>query len=321
MFPYLAKIGTILIPTHAVTMCLAYLIGVIGFVCWVRKAEDMDMNVILNFVFLTVVAAIIGARISAVFMLSSPEQLAWFLSHPVEILKFWKGGESLYGVVIGVIGIGSWYCLRRDLPIRKVTDLTIPWVAIGMLIQHFGCLGAGCHPGTPTDLPWGFIYHHPLFKGPRNVPLHPYPLYMVMMTIPGIILSWSWVKIKYFGSRTFSWINNNFLSSFLRVRFIEGELLLLAGIYYSFFRFFIEFTRHPMTQIYYCGFFLSQSQLACVFIFFLTLFGLLALWAYDDSQKGRREHDWWLKQLLKMVAGMEWVSKRFPWPVKGKAGG
>ena len=221
-----------------------------------------------------------------------------------------------YGVVGAGMVVGAWYFFRSGLPAKKVADLMVPWHAFGHFLQNFGCLAAGCHFGDFTGLPWGIFYSHPIFAGPRGFALHPFPIYVALVAITGGFTAYGWVKIKYFERRAWISFYRKYLAYFLRVRFVEGELFPLAGIYYSVGRFLAEFTRNPSLQIWYPNWPLPQSQMACVFIFFFSLLGLLCLWAYDDSKKGKTEHDWWLKHLLKMLEGMEWLAKRVPWPAR-----
>ncbi|MDD5223057.1 MAG: prolipoprotein diacylglyceryl transferase, partial [bacterium] len=270
MLPYLVKIGTVLVPTHAVTMSLAYVVSIIGFLYWARKM-GIDMRLILNGALIGIPATIIGARLSAVLMLSSDERLSWFLDDPVRILRFWRGGMSYYGVMSTAMVVGTWYFLRSGLPARKTTDLMIPWHALAYFIQCFGCLAAGCHYGFFTDLPWGIYYLQPGFAGPRGFALHPFPLYVAVMTILGWFLAYCWVQIKYFQNRLWTSFHRVISSHFLRVRFVEGELLPLAGIYYSAGRFLTEFTRSPSLQIWYPNWPLPQSQMACIFVFCFSL--------------------------------------------------
>lgn len=316
MLPYLARIGPILIPTHAVTWFLAYTIGTVGVLNWLRR-ENLDSEKILNGMLLLMVVSLIGSRASAILFLSSDQQLIWFLRHPIEIFKIWKGGMSLYGIVGGVVVVGTWYGLRHNLPIRRIADLGMPWVFLGHFIQSWGCLATGCHPGSPTSLPWGIVYYYPLFKGPKGIPLHPFPIYLALITLFGFFLAWGWVRVRDArGEKFFLSFIYYPLARILRVRFMDGELLLYSGIYYSVARFIVEFTRHSSFQIWYPNWSLPQAQMACFFIFFLTIFGYLVLWTYEDCKKKGIPYPGWMRFLLRILDGMIWVSKRVPWPIR-----
>lgn len=202
------------------------------------------------------------------------------------------------------------------MPVWKISDLTVPWVAFGFFIQSFGCLGAGCHPGSPTDLPWGIVYNHPLFKGPKGIPLHPFALYHAAMILPFFVFAWARISTYYFPrphllSRVYGKIDQIYPGA----RF-EGDLLLIAGLSYGMARFVLEFTRHPDFHIWYPGFPLPQVQIACVALFLFSLGAYLILWIYRTCEREHIPYPGWIRLLLKIFDGMEWFAKRFPWPVR-----
>jgi len=322
MFPYLAKIGPVLIPTHAVTMFAGYLIGTIGFFVWCRRL-GIDREKLLNWMLICGLASIIGARLSAVIFLTTPEQFTHFLEHPIEILNFWRGGMSLYGIVFGTVVAGIWYAFRSSLPIWKLSDIICTWVAWGFFIQSFGCLGAGCHPGSPTDLPWGIAYYHPLFKGPKGIPLHPFPIYLALIAFVGIFLAWSRTKAFYFPGSSGLYPVHRWISRYfpIPVPTFEGDFIPVAGMFYGFWRFFAEFTRAPEYQIWYPGFSLPQSQMACILLFCWCAAFYLVLWVYRDCHRNGTPYPKWLKWVLKFTKGLEWICIRLPWPIREKNGG
>ena len=317
MYPVIAKIGPFLISAHALAFSLAYLVGLLG-IAWSVRKEGISAEQVIDGMIIAGVASILGARLSAVLMLTTEEELSWFLRHPLEILKFWKGGLSFYGMTAATVAAGGWFGFRRDLPLTRIADLGIPWVALGVLIVHVGgCFLAGCHPGTPTDLPWGVVYRNPWFKGPRGVPLHPYPLYVGAMAALGWVGAWAWHRARRLRGQVFflSWFFYP-LFRFFRFRHIDGELTLMAGVYYSLFRFFAEFTRGPKTQIFYPDWPLSQSGTACVVVFLLcwaTYFG----WREITETVGRRlPPRGWMTIFFRLEAGLRRLSKRIPWKIK-----
>lgn len=315
MFPYLAKIGPVLIPTHAVTWLLAFGIGTIGLFVWAQRIES-DAGKILNWIMLCMIATLIGGRVSAIVLLTTGEKFRWFIENPVEIVKLWKGGISLYGMVIGTMLVSIWYLMRKGLPILRFSDFIVPWVTWGVFIQSFGCLGAGCHPGSHTDLPWGIVYTNPFFKGPKGIPLHPFPLYIAILSVPFFLFSWERVNRHYFMRRSFFAPLDTYVKKLIPVPVVEGDLLPLAGMYCAFCRFFVEFTRNPDYQIWYPGFGLSQAHMACIVLFLSSLASYLVIWTYWKCKKEKSPFPRWLGVLLTIFGGMERFSKRVPWTVR-----
>ena len=76
--------------------------------------------------------------------------------HPVEAdcfawAKFWAGGLTYYGGLIGAAAT-AWWLLRRDkFPFWKAADMGGFAVALGLGFGRMGCLLAGCCFGSKTD--------------------------------------------------------------------------------------------------------------------------------------------------------------------------
>ncbi len=108
-----------------------------------EQAEDL--------MFWVIIGGLVGARIYHV--LSS---FNYYWLHPVDILKVWNGGLSIYGAVLG--GIISLMILKKLLPIRysifAILDWLAPSVVLGQIIGRFGNLFNYEAFGYPTNLPW-----------------------------------------------------------------------------------------------------------------------------------------------------------------------
>ncbi len=67
-------------------------------------------------------------------------------------LKFWAGGLTVYGGLIGCVLFGWWYMKKNDLPVRKIMDLGGYGMPLGLAIGRLGCLAAGCCFGSVCDI-------------------------------------------------------------------------------------------------------------------------------------------------------------------------
>ena len=319
MLPFLAKIGPVLIPTHFVTWNLAYIAWIL-FTVWYARSFGIDLNQLINLIIFTILVSFVGARLSWFVMVTGPKEFDFILRHPIELLKVWKGGLSFYGIVGFFIPLGAWYCLRYRVPILTMFDIYIPGVVLGIFIQNWGCLLAGCHYGKPTDLPWGVSYHHYLFPGPRGVSLHPFPVYVSLIGMFIFLFSLGWYQARENRGGALGRIFSP-VFRLLRLRFIEGELVCVAGALYSGLRFFAEFTRNPANQIWPPGSPLPQSQYACLGFFCFCLAGY---WLYretrEDYEKGIPLRSW-RKAAFGFYRLLEWSSLNLPWPVRRKEGG
>jgi len=135
---------------------------------WVYKREGKDPSVLDNLLIYIMVGAVIGARLMHCFAYEPN----FYLSHPLEILKVWKGGLASHGGLIGVL-IALYIFSRRykESFIWLISRVAIPGALTAAFIR-FGNLFNSEILGLPTDKPWAIVF-------PRvdMVPRHPVQLY------------------------------------------------------------------------------------------------------------------------------------------------
>lgn len=164
------------------------------------------------------IGAFIGARLWFVF-----EHIRNFIFTPIDILKFWKGGFSSSGGIIGMCVVFLLY-FKNLKEFLSFTDLISPYFGIGFAIQKFfGCLMAGCCYGKPTKLPWSISFTNPFSLVPAEligVPLHPAQIYDGLVGIISFLLLLSLrEKLTSFNSGTTTFL---FLILFSAGRFITS---------------------------------------------------------------------------------------------------
>jgi phosphatidylglycerol:prolipoprotein diacylglycerol transferase len=72
--------------------------------------------------------------------------------------KFWAGGLTYYGGLLGASG-AAWFLLKRDrFPFWKAADMAGFAVPLGLAFGRMGCLMAGCCFGATCDLPWAMSF-------------------------------------------------------------------------------------------------------------------------------------------------------------------
>lgn len=96
-------------------------------------------------------------------------------------------GGSLLSAALGAMAAAIVYARVYRLPILACMDAVSPGVALAIPIMRTGCLAAGCCYGTPTGLPWGITFSHPLVAARTGVPLdialHPTQLYEAILVL------------------------------------------------------------------------------------------------------------------------------------------
>lgn len=172
MLPVLFTIGGFPIHTYGVAAALGFLV-VTKIMVKRMEAFDVASEKVVDLLFWSAIAGIVGAR--ALYIYKNPGQLA-----PSEWINLRTGGLVFYGSVLTAFPMGAYLIKKHKLPYYKIMDAFVLGAPIGHAISRFGCLGAGCCHGTPTDLPWGITFTDALSIAPQNIALHPTQLYEVV---------------------------------------------------------------------------------------------------------------------------------------------
>jgi phosphatidylglycerol:prolipoprotein diacylglycerol transferase len=72
--------------------------------------------------------------------------------------KFWAGGLTYYGGLIGATAAAVSVLRRDHFPFWKAADMAGFAIPLGLAFGRMGCLLAGCCFGAPTHLPWGLSF-------------------------------------------------------------------------------------------------------------------------------------------------------------------
>jgi phosphatidylglycerol---prolipoprotein diacylglyceryl transferase len=71
---------------------------------------------------------------------------------PFRWLKFWAGGLTIYGSLIGTVAVG-WYFIRKNgWDAGKILDLGGYGIPLGLFAGRLGCFAAGCCFGATCDI-------------------------------------------------------------------------------------------------------------------------------------------------------------------------
>jgi len=119
-----------------------------------------------------------------------------YFDHPLSILKVWEGGLASHGAAI-VILVTLYYFSKKisKRPMFWILDRIVAPVAIAGCCIRLGNLVNHEIVGTPTDLPWGFLFMQSEEYG--DVYRHPSQLYeAITYFISFIILLYMYWKTK-----------------------------------------------------------------------------------------------------------------------------
>lgn len=116
-----------------------------------------------------IIGTIVGARLGHCFFYGP----FYYLSHPLEILKYWNGGLASHGGAVGIL-IALLIFARRNpsYPFLWLLDKITLVAGLNGFFIRLGNLFNSEIIGIPTTLPWAFV-----FQRIDNIPRHPVQLY------------------------------------------------------------------------------------------------------------------------------------------------
>ena len=228
---------------------LSYILGILAGWYLAKNIfiNDDKLNEKFNdFITYLIIGIILGGRLGYVIFYN----FNYYSNNIIDIFKFWQGGMSFHGGLIGVIISSIWYSKKNNQNSFSYLDIISLVAPIGIFFGRIANFINSELYGHETTVPWAvqFIQIDNLYR-------HPSQLYEAFFE--GLIL---FFILVYFRNKGLIKIPG----------FISGLFL----IFYSIFRFAIEFFRVPDEQIGYLFFNLTMGQLIS-FIFFMIGFYLI----------------------------------------------
>ena len=223
---------------------LAYISGIL--LGWVISKKIFISNQSIkekfdDFVTYIILGIIIGGRLGYVLFYNYD----YYSSNLIEIFKIWQGGMSFHGGVMGVIVVSFLFAKKNNQNAFIYLDIVSLVAPIGIFFGRVANFINSELYGIETNIPWAVK-----FNQIDNLYRHPSQLYEAFFE--GLIL---FFILLYFR-------NKGFLKT-------PGLISGLFLIFYSIFRFIIEFFRVPDEQLGYLIFNLTMGQL--ISIIFLLL--------------------------------------------------
>ncbi len=235
---------------------LAYIVGILlgWYIAKKFFIRDNIKNKFDDYITYVVIGLILGGRIGYVLFYN----FDYYLNNFFDILKIWQGGMSFHGGVIGIIFASILFSKKDNDNIFIYLDIIALVSPIGIFFGRVANFINSELYGHETSVPWAvqFIQIDNLYR-------HPSQLYEAILE--GIILFL--IMIFFWGRDKLE---------------IPGKLSALFLIFYSFFRYIVEYFRVPDEQLGYLILNLTMGQLIS-FIFFIT--GLYLYYLKNDIKK------------------------------------
>ncbi len=235
---------------------LAYIFGLLfgWFYCkrFLIHSKD-EKRIFDDFITYLIIGIIIGGRLGYVLIYN----FDFYLNNISEIIKVWNGGMSFHGGLLGIIICTYLFCKKHNKQTFVYLDYIALTAPIGIFLGRIANFLNSELYGRETDILWSVK-----FIKIDNLNRHPSQLYEAFFE--GLILFFI-LKI----------INDKF-SKF------NGLVSSMFLIIYSLFRFFIEFSREPDSQIGLLYLDMSLGQM----ISLLTLIsGVMLFYKLNEDRK------------------------------------
>lgn len=185
--PVMFQVGSISIKwygfMYSVALLACYSLGYHFF-----KRDQLPLPQLMNLTLLLFVSGLVGARLGQV-VFYEPQ---YFLNHPTEIFKIWKGGLASHGAFVAMV-FTWWMYSKKNTPFNfwwGMDRLAIMGALIVCLMRLGNLMNAEII-GKATSVRWAFVFTQHDF-----VPRHPVVLYEAVAYFFYFVL-FLWIDHRY----------------------------------------------------------------------------------------------------------------------------
>ena len=235
---------------------LAYILGIVfgWLLCkkiFIQKSDIREK--FDDFLTYLIIGIIVGGRLGYVIFYN----FDYYISNIFDIFKVWQGGMSFHGGLLGIIIASVLFAKKNNQNPLLYMDQVALVAPIGIFFGRIANFINSELYGIPTDVSWSVK-----FIQIDNLSRHPSQLYEAVLE--GIIL---FFILIYFRKKDY----------LKKPGLISGLFL----IFYSIFRFFVEFFRVPDEHLGYLIFDLSMGQV--ISVIFLIIGTILFYFKYENK--------------------------------------
>ncbi len=255
--PEIFSLGPIHVRWYGLLFAASFLVGfqIMHKIFMQEKKSEKDLNDLLWFM---IIGTIVGARLGHT-LFYNPD---YYLSHPLEILKTWKGGLASHGAAIGIaLSIYLYSKKKVGQSFLWVMDRVVITVALAGFFIRTGNLMNSEIIGKATNVPWAFKFVNAYVSDPMT-PRHPTQLYEALSYLAIFVILFFTYKKSY-------------------KKLKEGFLLGLFLVLIFSVRFIIEFFKENQSA-FEQGMVLNMGQLLSIP---LILWGLYLLFVHKPKSK------------------------------------
>ena len=230
---------------------LAYIFGIIfgWYYCKKKIIKDEKLlNLFDDLVTFVIIGIILGGRIGYILFYN----FEYYSKNFYEIFMLWNGGMSFHGGLIGVVSATIIFCKKYKINHYIFLDAISLVAPIGIFFGRIANFINSELYGRETDVFWSVK-----FLAIDDISRHPSQIYEALFE--GLIL--------------FFILNYLSKSQLFKKPGLISSIFL---IFYSFFRFILEFFREPDVQIGYLIYNLTLGQFISILFFIFGIFVYLS---------------------------------------------
>ncbi len=149
-------IGSVKVPTFFLVIS-ASLTVLLFFLSARTDQFKKNRKIAFDLALLLMFSGFAGGRLMHVFY----EEWPYYLSDPVQILFFWRGGFVFLGGLIACLIAGFIFTKVRKIGFREWADFFTPLFSLAHALGRIGCYLSGCCFGRACELPWASEGRHP----------------------------------------------------------------------------------------------------------------------------------------------------------------
>tara|TARA_B110001454_G_scaffold70315_1_gene68493 strand:+ start:1494 stop:2267 length:774 start_codon:yes stop_codon:yes gene_type:complete len=235
---------------------LSYIFGII--LAWVYCKrflikDELELKLFDDLISFLIIGVIVGGRLGYVIFYNP----IYYLKNPIEILMLWNGGMSFHGGTLGVIFATYLFSKKNKNNSFIFLDLIAMSAPIGIFLGRIANFINSELYGRQTD----FLLS---VKFEKVDDLHRHPSQIYEAFFEGIVL--------------FIFMNFFFRKYLYKSPGVISSLFL---VFYSIFRFLIEYTREPDSHLGFVFLNLTQGQIISILFFII---GLILFYKKNASQ-------------------------------------
>jgi len=225
---------------------LSYIFGIIFGWLYCKKILANEQKLLTLFddlITYIIIGVIFGGRLGYVIIYN----LEYYLENLLEIFMIWNGGMSFHGGMVGVLIAVIIFSKKHKIDSYIFLDLISLSAPIGIFLGRVANFINSELYGRETDVAWSVK-----FIMVDNISRHPSQIYEAIFE--GLVL---FILLNYFYKKNI----------FVKPGLVSSMFL----IFYSLFRFFLEFFRVPDPQL---GFLVFQLTLGQIISVIFLIFGI-----------------------------------------------